>query len=180
LCLSIQIIFYLLNNEATVENVKIVRDGKGNIIFTLPIGTVLDNIILDLWTDIIKYQNIHSFIICDKNNLLPGFKIVNENDFDSIKSMFLKYYDVNEGIPNFAKLQTDNKHSYFVIGDYYTKSQIDYVTCNIVNGGTKIILQRYCDIPKYDLTVMTHNVNYSDDRYINHWVLMIQNYLFIQ
>jgi hypothetical protein len=50
---------------AIVENVKIIKNSDKIKIFELPQDTLLDNILNDLWSDIIKYQFPYCFTVCE-------------------------------------------------------------------------------------------------------------------
>lgn len=80
------------------EYVKIIKTAEGKELFKLPIDTLLDRIIPDLWNDMARYRFNYQFIFCDRLNPLGGFRAVKKDEFVSVKSIFSGYYYENKGI----------------------------------------------------------------------------------
>jgi hypothetical protein len=158
--------------SAVIKNIKMIMDSKGNKIFKLPSDTLLDNIIPDLWTDIIKYQYTYEFILCDNWNQFPGFRIVKQDEWPSMQSKFLNYYNQYGGIPNIANFKSDNDHSYLVMDNNYVDLYGHYVTCDVIKNDTKIVLMGNNNtIMNSNFTIRNHTIVKIDD--IDHLVLMV-------
>lgn len=157
--------------SAIVKNIKIVMDSKGNKIFKLPSDTILDNIIPDLWTDIIKYQYTCDFILCDNWNQFPGFRIVKRDEWPQIQSKFIEYYDKYGGIPNISNFRSDNSNSYLVIDGNYVDMNGEYVTCDIIKNDTILTILRYTFKANYGFNVRNHVITMIPG--VDHLVIMV-------
>jgi hypothetical protein len=93
-----------MNLKITTKCTRTLSDGCGNKLFKFPTKTLLDNIIIDLWNDIMKYTK-PPFILC--NRLIPcsGYRNVTKDEFPLLKSDFLNYYRENEGFNNYNKIK---------------------------------------------------------------------------
>lgn len=137
----------------TLQNTIKISDIKGNKLFKYPIGTVLDNIITDLWNDIVRYLSYPPFIVCNIDQNVPFYCKIGKKEFDNIKKKLRKYHHTNSGIPLFPNYIW-SRNSYVGIdkdhiltnGNYYfnghihdSKLQMFMVGC-VVDNNTKI----YC------------------------------------
>jgi hypothetical protein len=52
--------------SVTAVHIKIINDSKGNRLFELPLGTLLDYVVIDLWNDIARYKFLYNFILCNR------------------------------------------------------------------------------------------------------------------
>lgn len=64
---------------------KTLCDYKGNIILNFPIDTLLDNIIIDLWSHIIKYLDLCDYIIGDVGVSYLGYHQITNEEFNMEK-----------------------------------------------------------------------------------------------
>lgn len=58
----------------TQKHTNIVKDSNENELYKFPCGTLLDNIILDLWNDIIKYMCHHQYALGIHNKTYIGYR----------------------------------------------------------------------------------------------------------
>lgn len=117
-------------------------DSNGKEIYEFPANTLLDNILPDLWNDIMKYIKRDKFIL--RNRLLPcpGFRKVTKDEFVILENDFMNYYKQNGGITNYQN--TDySQIMYFIVDGYYVfsyKNNSGSTTCEYSIDKTKILI----------------------------------------
>lgn len=99
------------------KHTKTISDIYENILFEFPENTLLDNILPDLWSEILKYQVV-PFIIGDPNLTYPGFHLISKDEFLDCVDDIMEYYHSNKGISNVFDLDTKTNF-HFLIGDHY-------------------------------------------------------------
>lgn len=102
---------------AIIENIKIIKNSNKIKIFKLPQNTLLDNILIDLWSCIIKYEFPYCFTLCEYDDEHPGFRSIIRSEFEKIKPIFLNFYEKNGGIPDIFNIK-QNKFSYLSVDGY--------------------------------------------------------------
>jgi hypothetical protein len=158
------------------EYVKIIKTAEGKELFKLPIDTLLDRIIPDLWNDMARYRFNYQFIFCDRLNPLGGFRAVKKDEFVSVKSIFSGYYYENKGInieiKNIEERRAFGAEIYVIIDEYYASySNGECILCDTMENNSKIIFRR--DIIENGFTVNGTKVNKLSTNI--HLVLMIRD-----
>lgn len=75
---------------------KVLCDSKGKTILIFPFDTLLDNVIMDLWSHVMRYLVLRPYIIGDVRIKYPGYHPVTNEEFNM--ENFLNYYFENNGI----------------------------------------------------------------------------------
>lgn len=119
------------------EFTRTLVDIDGNKIFRFPAETLLDNIIPDLWIDIMRYS--HRFILWNRLIPCPGYRKVTEEEFPTLRNNFIEFYEKNKGIPNFKNTEYTQK-MYFIIDGFYTVSTLGgYITLKYSDNKPTIV-----------------------------------------
>lgn len=126
----------------TPKYTNTITDSKGNKLFKFPGDTTLDNIIPDLWNDIIKYLNVPLFIFGLESANYPGYRVLKRDEFDIYKNKFVDYYIKNQGIPNIFDIHLTTQ-IYFIIDGYYVVTCKGYTTCSYDENKTIFIIQTH-------------------------------------
>jgi hypothetical protein len=108
---------------------RIIYDSNGRKAFKFPINTALDNILNDLWTDIIKYMCLYPFAL---GNEQMGYHKMTLEEFNANKDTFYDYYKKNNGIHIFGKLPNDDE-----MVNYLAINNSHVISCGI-NSSLKI------------------------------------------
>lgn len=77
---------------------NILSDQNGNKLFEFPCDTILDKIIPDLWSDVVKYMNYNPFAFGVYGQTYPGYRIMKKKEFEENKELFCSSYVKNKGI----------------------------------------------------------------------------------
>jgi len=72
-----------------IQTMTHIYDSNQKTIFEFPVGTLLDNILPDLWIVILRY-NSNLFIIGKHDGTYDGYRKTTEKDFS--QRQFSKYY----------------------------------------------------------------------------------------
>lgn len=96
----------------SIVDKRTIHDKNGKKILNIPINSLLNNIIIDLWGDIVRYMDYYPFIIgIDK----PHYRKITLDEFENMKIKFMEYYWKNNGVHMFGDVGIyDN---YLNIGD---------------------------------------------------------------
>jgi hypothetical protein len=130
----------------SVKITKTICDKDNKKILKYPIDTILDNIVNDLWTDIIKYMDFEFAIGCS-HEIYAGYRKINEKEFEEFKSIFGTYYAKNGGIkilPGSSQCSTFSfSNCPFGIEDNYTQINNNYAMCEGENNKMAKIYSRF-------------------------------------
>ena len=76
----------------TTKTIREISNSSGKVLFVYPANTVLDNILPELWVNIIDNM-YHPFVVGKYNLQYPGYRLVTNNDFSKQenKDYFVNY-----------------------------------------------------------------------------------------
>jgi len=117
-----------------IKTVRIVYDSNNKKVFKFPIDTILDNVIPDLWHDIIGYANCEIFI-GDSTTKYYGFRPMKKEEFN--EKQIMDYYG-RKSFGIFEKSACEFLD--FVIEGCFVHSQSESVKCFLGNRGYDRIL----------------------------------------
>jgi len=142
---------------------KKIYNSKGKKILKIPIGTLLDNIIIDLWSEITPYLDYHQFALGKTTKSYPGYRKLTQNDFDIDK--FFDCHWKNKGFHTFDNIFRNAYVS--VEGNYILKNgdaiqvtPIDYNRMGLLKIDT-------CDTKSYNLIKCTNANMFPYSEYLN-------------
>jgi hypothetical protein len=116
---------------------KTICDKNGKKILKYPENTLLDTIINDLWNDIIRYIDYHTFAIGFLTQSYSGYRAIRREEFSPIQ--FRNYYIKNKGIPDLTPKHFCFSGLNILIDKYYTSLNDKQATCrSTLNGKVKI------------------------------------------
>lgn len=151
------------------QTVKIITDSNDKVILKFPINTPLDNIIDDLWANIIKYMDYQPFLITMPKYTLPGYRLITEDEFDDGKK-FLDYYFSNRSIPH---LGDKAEYSQLIVGNYYIINKGNKLNWKVgikVNYSKTIKFSCASRITKDSNLIVSNKIKGSIDGYYNIYV----------
>lgn len=152
------------------QTVKIITDKNDKIILKFPIDTVLDNIIDDLWNNIIKYMDYQPFLIAIPKYALSGYRLIREDEFDSKK--FLDYYFNNRSIPYLGDT-IGPSYAILIVGNYYVINKGEKHNWKMgikVNYGKTIKFSCANKITKDSNLIVSNKIKGKMDEYYNIYV----------
>ena len=110
---------------------QVISDNNGKQMFQFPKNTLLDNILIDLWNNIMRYYTT-PFAVGLRNKTYPGYRLVTEDDVN------------NNFIEMFRKYKTKDNRLYLLdhldyratlrIGEYFVEINEDRVSLTIGNN----------------------------------------------
>jgi len=142
-----------------ISTVRVMHDSNNKKVFEFPIDTLLDNIILDLWNDIIKYVDYH-IILGANNSIYPGYRKMKKEEFDGEKIM--DYY-FKGSFKHIMKCHL--ACNYLAINNYYTKTKNGPIQCGIALSTENV-----------EFYVCTENITKEDQLAISVCEIEFKNY----
>lgn len=89
---------FLFIMSVKIKNINIVYNSNNDNILQYSPNTLLDRILVDLWNDIIKYLDLHPFIVCDKIAYHYPYRPMKKEEFGLYANKFVDYYYKNNRI----------------------------------------------------------------------------------
>lgn len=105
-----------------LATIRILYDSNDKEIFKFPVDTILDNVIIDLWNDIMRYM--YTFVIGDNGTKYFGYRQMKKEEFN--ENMFKSYY-LKGHMECITNLRCFSER--LVIDDCYLESMKHYVRC---------------------------------------------------
>lgn len=143
------------------RHTRTIYDANDKKQLVIPRDSLLNDIVLDLWSAIIGYMDYHQFIIGKKK---LGYRKIGLDEFNDKKHDFLKYYNKNNGIDTHGNfLAKDNviqiKNSYVFINNCVLYFSVD-------SYSNKMKIANYIFNPiqenKFNYCYMTPHLNYHN------------------
>lgn len=164
------------------EYFRVIKNQKGVILFTLPINTALDDIIMDLWIVITKYRYPYKYALCNRLDPVHGFRPIKIEEFNMIKDDLMEYHKKNNGLPTLQKIDNVTnafytQKMYLIIDTYYSLSNGKYILCDFTENSKNIYFSKTEDgkqlgeLDKLDEIDKYHRINCASANI--HLVLMV-------
>lgn len=143
----------------TIRPINAIYNSQNEKVFEFPFYTILDNVIPDLWNDILKYTSYHPFILGNETTSYPCYRKMSEDEFNTTKHKFIEYHHSNRGISighdivflhypiacvkiGEHKMVTNDKN-YYVYGKYQESKMTLSVNSKKLKQNTELKLQHF-------------------------------------
>lgn len=124
----------------SIDSIKIVYDSNKKEILKFPVNTILDNVAVDLWSEIIKYMCRHQYALGISDCIYSGYRAMSKDEFGHHKHKFLDYYWTNRGIYVLDKLKQLGGSNYLTVDNYLVKYDYHTIKFRSVNKNEKTTL----------------------------------------
>lgn len=124
----------------TQKHTNVIKDSKGNKLYKFPCNTLLDDILIDLWSEIIKYMYYHQYALGIHNKTHIGYRKMTKDEFDSHKVNFLNYYWMNKGIYSLDDLGS-SENKFLTVDGHYIKFNSYVISFSSISKNNKTLIK---------------------------------------